>query len=400
MTRNIMTSLCLLFTLISCAKRAPSDLPASVRKLKNLTVYPSGSRPEYAIKFQKGPTFGSTKQEVTGPPWGVAVDGQGRVFVGDTQEMTIHVYSPDGRLITQLGRKGKGPGEFTIIGDLKCDPTHLFVYDLNQRRLDVFSLQPLEYSHTINLAGNRDKYKSLKGSVPNYVYYRNDGKFLVPFSKLVQIKKLDSQYSRDIYIGRFYLLDQKGDVVSQQLLKLKSTVSFSYLSAIVLDLPFYGRQFITMSGKNRIYTSSAKNFLIRVFSPDGTYQRAFYYPYKNVPLTKEAIDSIKTIKQKKSGFLGRLYTHLFQLIKPPDTTWPAINDMLMDDHNRLWIATIVKNQDVYEWWALTSKGKLLARFTWPRNKQIQVIKNGNLYTIEPDEKTGIKQVVRYKFDME
>lgn len=91
------------------------------------------------------------------------------------------------------------------------------------------------------------------GNLPWYFhYFVHSGKY----------NPLDSQYSRDVNIERFYLLDQKGDVVSQQLLKLKSSVHFFYLSAIGLDLPFYGRRFITMSGKNRIYTSSANNFLI------------------------------------------------------------------------------------------------------------------------------------------
>lgn len=395
---KLISSLFLLFIFISCAKQNPSNLPASVRKLKNLTVYSFGTQAEYAVKFQKDQTYGSLKQEVTGPPRGVAVDRWGRVFVGDSQEMTIHVYNSDGHLVTDLGRKGKGPGEFITISDIKCDSNHLFVYDLNQRRVDVFLLHTLNFSHSVNLADNRNKYKSLRGSFPNYVYFRSDGKFLVPFGKFVQTKKLNSQYFRDAFIGTFYLLDQKGDIVSQPLLKLNSAVSFSYLSAIGLDLPFYGRRFITLSDKNRIYASSVNKFLIKIFNPFGTYKRAFYYPYKKVSLTREDLDSIKTIKIKSSGPFGRFYTQLFHLIKPPNT-WPVMSDMLMDDQNQLWIATIIKNQNDYEWWVLNKNGKLLTRFIWSRSKPIKVIKNGYIYTQETDTATGISQIVRYKIKL-
>ena len=388
----------LMFLAYGCSSHKTRQPPKRFQKLKHFIVYPFKSHPEYSIKFQKGQTFGS-KQDVTGNPRGVAVDKQSRVFIGDSNELTIHVYSPNGRLITNLGRKGKGPGEFQTIAPIKCDSTQLFVYDFNQRRVDVFSLKSLKYSHTISLADNRNKYKSLKGSFPGYVYFRSDGKFIVPFLKIVQTKKLDSQYSRDTYIERYYLLNQQGNVVSRQLMKLKSSVSFSFISRIGLSLPFYGRQFLVISGKNNIYTSSPSDFLIKIYSPDGTYQRAFYYPYKKDALTKAELDSIKTLKEHSDprGFLGGLYTHLFHLIHPPDT-WPVINDMLMDDHNRLWVATIVKNQKVYEWWVLTNNGKLLARFTWPRNRQIQLIKNDAVYAKEKN-KNGLPRIVRYKFKL-
>jgi len=65
------------------------------------------------------------------------------------------------------------------------------------------------------------------------------------------------------------------------------------------------------------------------------------------------------------------------------TTWPALDKMLVDDKNRLWVAVIVADQDIYQWWVLDgSDGSLLARFTWPRTRQIEVVKNGKLYTSE------------------
>jgi hypothetical protein len=72
--------------------------------------------------------------------------------------------------------------------------------------------------------------------------------------------------------------------------------------------------------------------------------------------------------------------------------------MKMDDHNRLWISTIVENQKVYQWWVLNKKGKLLARFTWPRDEPIQDIQNHAIYVMIRN-KEGVARIVRYKIQM-
>jgi hypothetical protein len=55
---------------------------------------------------------------------------------------------------------------------------------------------------------------------------------------------------------------------------------------------------------------------------------------------------------------------------------------------------------VYQWWALNKKGKVLKKFTWPRSKPIKEIKNGYLYTMETNQKIGIRHIVRYKIQMQ
>jgi hypothetical protein len=81
-------------------------------------------------------------------------------------------------------------------------------------------------------------------------------------------------------------------------------------------------------------------------------------------------------------------------------TYPALHSMKIDDQNRLWVSTIVKNPKVYQWWVLNNKGKLLARFTWPRDKPIEVIKNGKVYTKEKNPQTGVQRIVRYKVQVQ
>jgi hypothetical protein len=43
---------------------------------------------------------------------GVAVDGDGLVYLLDSQINVVHVFSPEGEFLREIGREGEGPGEF------------------------------------------------------------------------------------------------------------------------------------------------------------------------------------------------------------------------------------------------------------------------------------------------
>lgn len=38
----------------------------------------------------------------------------------------------------------------------------------------------------------------------------------------------------------------------------------------------------------------------------------------------------------------------------------------MNHIERLWVATIVEDFDVYEWWILKKNGEVITKFEWPR----------------------------------
>lgn len=64
---------------------------------------------------------------------GLAIDAAGRVYVADMQEPRILVFSSDGKLISTIGRKGQGPGEFTApTGPIIGPDGALYVRNLHQ----------------------------------------------------------------------------------------------------------------------------------------------------------------------------------------------------------------------------------------------------------------------------
>ncbi len=69
----------------------------------------------------------------------VISDAEGRVYALEDTDQTIRVFSPEGRLLRTLGKKGSGPGEFTGARKLQVLGDTLWVYDNQNARLTAFS---------------------------------------------------------------------------------------------------------------------------------------------------------------------------------------------------------------------------------------------------------------------
>lgn len=71
---------------------------------------------------------------------GIAVDGDGTVFVGHWNSNKIGVYSPAGELVREWGKKGNGNGEFQLPGSVAVGPDNLvYVPDQGNSRVQKFT---------------------------------------------------------------------------------------------------------------------------------------------------------------------------------------------------------------------------------------------------------------------
>lgn len=86
--------------------------------------------------------------------------------------------------------------------------------------------------------------------------------------------------------------------------------------------------------------------------------------------------------------------------------WPALHTMVMDEKNRLWVATITDSDSTFNWRVVDEKGAPLASFSYPGNRKrssvwsepLYKIKNGYFYELERDMRSGIDRIVKYKIE--
>lgn len=130
-----------------------------------------------------------------------------------------------------------------------------------------------------------------------------------------------------------------------------------------------------------------------MFDEYGNYEYALYYPTKRAELNRTDALEFYGTGESVISFQRAIRSHGIP------SRWRAIEHLIADDNNRLWISVIVDDQNIYEWWVLTSRGELLAKFDWPRNREIRKSKGDRLYVKETDEVTGIQQITAYQINL-
>lgn len=398
---KIVSFLFLLFIILGCTSNKKSEVPERFKELENLISYSADTEPEMKIAFHRERSFGSSDKILIGILGNIAVDDLNRVFIGDSKQYTIHVFDSTGSYVTNIGREGRGPGEFRMVGNMSTTDHFLNTYDVLQRRVNVFSLDSLKLSHTVNLNRiNTNSMEALNGFFPGSMRFIGPDKFLVGFSSPIYSDPSHPKYNVNNNFILYYLIDTHGNFISDQLYKQEGyralTVSVRGEHRFT-QFEFLGAPLLSVSNNNEIYTARTNDFLIEVRDLEGNIQRAFYYPIEKQPFTREEAIS----RQKKE--YPRVIDHRASIIhNAPDDDipqyWPVLDDMLIDDKNRLWVATVVENDEVYEWWVLEKTGELFTKFKWPRDKPIEEVKNGYLYTRETDER-GVENIVKYEFEM-
>lgn len=218
------------------------------------------------------------------------------------------------------------------------------------------------------------------------LFVRKDGSFLVRFGSLTPNK--DPRYDH------YYVIKRNGDLQPNQIIKQRAVPIFGHRSdnfSFGGELPFSRKSITVLSNEDNIISAWTEEMLIKVYDSSGNELHAFYYPFQNTEFNQ------KVFADDLSSTSG--LRQVLPYVDVPET-WPALEKMLIDDENQLWISTIVEDFDVYEWWVLKSTGELIAKFTWPRDSSIEVIKNGYMYTKKTFKETGLQQVLRYRIEME
>ena len=102
----------------------------SVSAQQGIAQWRLGGRPEVAI--------GDRRIELYRVRAAVTLSG-GRIAIADAGNSRILIFSPNGAVITEIGKEGAGPGEFELISMLAAAHDSLVVYDAALSRVSVWS---------------------------------------------------------------------------------------------------------------------------------------------------------------------------------------------------------------------------------------------------------------------
>lgn len=377
--------------LTGCSKQDRVELPGSYKNLENVKTFAPGSEPEMTIHFQKDQVFGDIETVLFDRMRDAAVDEAGRVYISDYGKLNVKVFDPDGSYLATIGREGSGPGEFRHLSDISVRSGNLYVWDGYQDMAIVFSLANFNHIYNVKLGKNKNEYAELKEATPSRFLVKKDGTILLEFLTVSNTEELAESWFKIERTGIYYTLDQNGNLDSGKMLELISGTNLTYRiqdAAMSASTNFYADGMAGLATNDEIVATPGDEFLVKIYNSSGVYQRSIYYPIERATLTADEL----------SDNYSGLFKTAIGLLELPET-WPAIRFMLTDDKNRIWVATIVEDKEVYEWWVLRNEGELVATFTWPRSKNIQVVKDNFLYARETDDNSGIQKTVRYRINL-
>jgi hypothetical protein len=127
-----------------------------------------GKNPQVAIKLVR--TIGDVDTEdenlAFNSPSDIAMDSAGNIYILDSGNQRIQEFSPEGKYLATIGRKGQGPGEFTFPSSLDIDSKgYLYVLDSNQRKLQILTPEGKEFKSILAIKHNLDKVRLLKSGL-------------------------------------------------------------------------------------------------------------------------------------------------------------------------------------------------------------------------------------------
>lgn len=370
-----------------------SDIPEHIRGLENLMALDPSQPPQYEISFSPQEVYGEIYLEPVMMVSGnnrniVSVDRNGRVYIIDHVEKNIHVYKPDGELLSEIGREGRGPGEFLDISTIRLHGDRLMVYDMTLKRIQWFDLETHDV-HVVNLNPKElinDQEELILEGITSVMPLEN-GSILIGGVTPEAISRIFAGIDERTYY-RYYVLDENGNLISDELFQTAQKLSHR-TGPSRTDIPSSGEGIATVSPEGMIYHANTSQFLIHAIDVKDSTRRSIYYPFENASIDREKLfESYSDYKRPRMQD-AEIGDH-----------WPALHSLLADDENRLWVATITDDQDTHTWWILKDSGELLGRFDWPRSLEIETIRNGSMYVRERDWQEGVLTVQRHEIQME
>jgi hypothetical protein len=374
------------------------ETPEHILEVENLTIFPGDLEPIYSIELIPDQTYGKTGKPYLTRVEACTVDENGRVILTDLRinnesmpfVFNVHVYNADGTYRTLLGGPGRGPGEYGFAYWTQVNDGKVYLYDYTGKRLNVYNANDYSLIRTsLEESWDIRQEDDLRGFFLVGLKVRNDGNISVRFYEHIENTRMKNKY---------LLMDQFGKRLNYKpyvfLEKLQiATARKSQIQSIPRSFTV-DYTLTTITDEGELITADSQEFLIKKYDSEGIYQSSIYYP-----ITGPSFDFGNFIEGSNLS-QAEVINALDEVGKELPETSPIIDELRVDDENRIWVAVPTDiNSDTYEWWILAPTGELLAKLQRPRDKTIFEIKNGYLYAKEIDEETGAEFVVKYRIEL-
>lgn len=293
-----------------------------------------------------------TPREEIREPFGrigdVAVAADGRIFVADAIERSIWCFDSSGHLLGHLGRRGKGPGEFSYVTSLAISRDRLFVLDAALQRITVFPLDGWRHGVPAGLEAETFPAISASRSATGQIAATPDGDLLVQLA--LPIVNYDTVSSADRLIRVFsprgvILQDSMMAVPNDEWLVTRGGGGYS-----VSPMPFGRRSILRVGPNGAIYHLWTGDTYVSVLARGRNESRKLEIPgLSRRPVTPSDVAAMRTsiVTGESPGMkalLGRRFDKATESHAIPDSM-PTLSDFLVDDQDNLWLTPVTDSDE-------------------------------------------------------
>lgn len=236
-------------------------------------------------------------------PVDIDADPDGNVYILDMKDALIKKYDSDGLFIRNIGRKGKGPGEFDRPIQMEIDSSsRIIVADPYQRRFEFLSRD-----------GNHIRSVRM-GPYVSSLCCGKEGLILVGYGWY------ESDGNQEYRIGR---LDEETGEIEDLFAQKQYWPARLQNDRLRYDFPYFVR--VAIDSQNRIFAGVATDYEIHVLVLDGELEMMFDKVFDKNPVKGEMLEQITKMTLKGPN----------PFVKDP--YFPVFDTLSTDEEDNLWI---------------------------------------------------------------
>eukprot|EP00800_Vazella_pourtalesii_P019884 TRINITY_DN6913_c0_g1_i1.p1 TRINITY_DN6913_c0_g1~~TRINITY_DN6913_c0_g1_i1.p1 ORF type:complete len:646 (-),score=134.74 TRINITY_DN6913_c0_g1_i1:282-2219(-) len=135
----------------------------------------------------------------------VTVDKEGRIHVVDSQAYSVKIFSPDGKLLSQIGKRGENEGQFVRPWGICTKDNYIYVSDYMRHNVQMFHIDGNFIKSVGRSGAGKNHFKEPRGMEAQEEVYICD-----KLNNRIQVYSLNLTYIRTL--GEGVVLNQPRDI--------------------------------------------------------------------------------------------------------------------------------------------------------------------------------------------
>lgn len=313
-------------------------------------------------------------------------DASGRIFVQDSGNHRIQVFSPDGEYLMTIGREGQGPGEYSRLADIAIADDRIITRDGTNRRFTVWSTEGELLGEVPEGPGSTSgqQIEGLDdGTLVGRVRYVEEGNGPRRINEnKYQLVRLSEELTEPAEIFRF---------PAYELLAVYRGDFETSLSMTSVPMPSASSAF-AVSPAGRVYVAMTDEYQVHALDASGTRVWSSRVDWRRDPITEAEIDeAVATIKARSR----------WADFSRSEVEWPrlrpAVERLAVDGRGRLYVYLHPRDEEADDRAVdvFSPEGERLFSGWIPATRWL-FARDDYVLARRTDDQSGDENVVRYR----